>query len=311
MRIEINMAFTRHETTEDANYLEERINANDVLFLEHAAVPANSNEELSRLARGKLTAEAYVARYPQLSPYSVKLYELLYNTQKAAVFLDVPDSEFGRELLASFQQYTSFIPQLQQMTPAPPMTAALGKFEELLTVYAQAQGKREDYIIENFKSTLFKTIQANPILKTKAPLRVGLFYGTFHSELFPALREMHDDTKAEFARAPILHTRADECTRRIIRGNEVSEDLKKRAFFEELLRLPIIYSFAPIRSLQPPTIRDTATLLREAIDCLSESDLEELYRIKVVEKNKAATDALLTSRFQPLFAKLLAEKQQR
>lgn len=264
--ISMNFFYGPHENATDVEAFKEKLLECDIFIPEQVGWDAKSLELLRDVSRGAITQEQFNNLKAINKEFNAAVLDLLYNSKKPIVFVDIPkEHKLTKELDRLYQDFKVKFPQTS--------------FDEMVTFMENFLRKddvinrqREDYMLIRMKSAIQTTIKEFPALQRRPSINILLTLGELHTRLYHILDKTALQTQREFKEMPVTFSIDSEVLRRYRFKREVDRDLLVKATFEYVIGDEVERRISTVTS----NLEKLHGFLRKIIEQFSEEEMREL-----------------------------------
>lgn len=267
-RINVNIFYGYHRKPEDIEAVKEQFTECDIYIPEAMGWTEEDRKLYRSVSSGAMPKQEFERYKTQLKPHIRSEVEMVYNSKKPIVLIDIP------RIHRLYKEFLSYDLSMQKEFQNP------ASFEQLLQFtrnhikkIATLQREREEYMLSHLKPTIDQTLKEYPELKRKEVVRVLLRLGATHTPFYHILKKAGEEAVQEhFQEAPMVFLFIDEARRRYQLNKEVNDQLIAKALVESWLSPPHIIDTLPSSNVNKKFI-----FLRKFIDQLDDNDIKEIY----------------------------------
>lgn len=229
-KINVVVESIKHRTEEETRDLKERFQKTDVFVPEMFGWTEDYLSALRSLSFGEITPEDILLKRKATNQIyfsrDAGFLELIYNSKKAIVLIDVPKNH-----PLDFREQDLKFPEIEFGND---FNQCLESVKQYTSDYAKFQKEREKYILKQFKLKIQETINTYPQLKEKQDINVLVAIGEAHDLLSSKLRDKHWMTEASKESSELFFYN-EEAMIKNMHGESVDNDLAARIITERLL----------------------------------------------------------------------------
>ncbi|MBI3335540.1 MAG: hypothetical protein HY001_03520 [Candidatus Portnoybacteria bacterium] len=264
--ISVNFFYGPHESATDVETFKERFQQCDIFIPEQVGWDAKSLELMRTVSRGGIMQEQFNNLKAVNKEFNAAVLDLLYNSKKPIVFIDVPkEHKLSKELAHLYQDFKIKFPR----TSFDEMVAFMENFLRKDDVINR---QREDYMLTRMKSAIQTTIKEFPTLQGRTKINILLTLGELHTRLYHILDKTGLQTQREFKEMPITFGIGAEIVRRYRFKKEVDRNLLVKATFEYLIGGEVERRISQVTS----NLEKLHLFMRKLIEKFNEDEMREL-----------------------------------
>jgi len=181
-KIKVEFFFAPHWTAEDAKGLAEKIKECDVYIPESPGWDETTLETLNNVSRGLI--QPRVCNPP--ITFQNAQWLALYNSGKIVALVDVMKIDPDFKKMESLEFNSDIFPVSRFVSGEP--QAAVQEERKIAAEHNQAIQQRERLIAERLKSVLYSLTERYPALKDKKEVKVLVFLGSTHTDVYINLK---------------------------------------------------------------------------------------------------------------------------
>ncbi len=268
--VSLEFLFGSHLTADDAKKLKEKIDESDVFVPEMGGWPEGLDTVLQTIADGTISPSYYDklidAQIREGKHFEEEELRLLLNCKKKILLVDIPQgSEFTSLLEARTQKRRAAMDAF--------ISGSYDLYESLLKqsfdIDARIENFREQYIQKRFAEELPSLLYRYPDLKRKDAIKVFVFLGSFHTQVYHEVKSHNPDVDVRRSISNMVHPLQSEILRRYMRHMPVDEVLYARYFIAQAL------TNYTIRAVSNDSVQ-VAAVIRFVVSKLSLEDIKEI-----------------------------------
>ena len=240
-KISYHIFYSPHETAKDFEKLEEVFKQADIYVPEAPGCDSSDAEFFNKISQGEMDFDEIVKK-ASIDPTDSMYKELKFicGSKKTILFVDIPGehklvkqrsrlNDLGRKSLDLFLEGS--------------FQRAISKMQECIEDSVKFDIEREEFIKENLKKQVKRTITDSSELKDKKEVSVLLRLGTFHTGLYHKLKKEEESGKEDFQISRQFNCPSsvfcslNELERGLLlsKNKEISEELLARGIIEKSL----------------------------------------------------------------------------
>ncbi|OFZ65766.1 MAG: hypothetical protein A3D92_16520 [Bacteroidetes bacterium RIFCSPHIGHO2_02_FULL_44_7] len=280
--LEFKIFFGSHINDLDFAPITEELGGADVYIPEAAGWSQRQEEKIMLLSGGVIHPETLINEIKHYDPdfakstsYTFFLAQMkaIYRSGKPIIFIDVPrDHPIENALRKTPGTF------FRAMDSTKDLATKIEAYKNFAKGYVELVKARDNFMIAMLPQRLRELLDRRPDLKKKSRLKVLISLGAMHSQIYPKLKDLGQDTAREFQTYPFVFGLSDEVPRRLQMGQDmdsISPDLILKAVLEsEMLR----YFEKSLKWMsQEKSSQEVYVKMRKIIEKLNARDIEEIY----------------------------------
>jgi len=228
-KISIDIFYSFHRAPRDLENLAKQFDRADIFIPEVPGWSPWLLQYLRDVSEGRKTPEQ-VESEKRLSSSLRKNFEIIYNSHKPITLVDIPEGHPTEERLQELS--SSYYLEVVEFELGEDFDYKLDFIRQYLKNDADAEKRREKYILFQLKPKIQELLQIYPLLKEKEEIKVLLSFGACHTGVYHALRKTKQKISRRFSMMPFIFGFADEGRMRARFGKEIDNQLAAKILLE-------------------------------------------------------------------------------
>jgi len=226
--------YSPHWTEEDARLLKKNLEKVDVFCPEMYGYEVENVEALNRLAQGD---HPLLIKYlsSRADAWTKIICQAVFDSKKIIWPIDIKKSKLAEDFDATYEMNKTALRQFGMGE----LEKAMETRRAYIKSQVEAQKKREEIILENFKKLPEEICAEHSELKRKKKLRVLVTLGAFHTFVYHEAKKAGYSAEEVLATKPYIFSRAIEALRkeRFSGESHFSDEFIAKSFIEDFLTI--------------------------------------------------------------------------
>ena len=294
--IEVLILFTRHDTQEDATWLEKYYQEADIFIQESSGWTPESLSARQNMADGKPLPRGMKYRG---GDFGKELNWIIKkNPGKRVTLIDIPQSRVESEKLikTEIDVDKNLSKIVKEGLPLPEVASKM--YEAMLPAVAH-DDLREQIMIETLPVQLANLIKQYPELAKKPKLKVVMLLGAAHTRVYQWMHDRGDNVSRKFQEMPQLYLGNASISRAELLNKPLSQESKEAVFFLDIARVHTFLGKVEGFTSFPEFQAYKKFIMKN----LSKPEMESLYEIFRKDGQRKfgkAFEAILESKYIPI-----------
>lgn len=275
-RINVDIFYGYHRKQKDIEAVRKQFTECNIYIPEAAGWSEEDIKLYRSVSSGAMPEQEFERYKTRLKPHIRSEVEMLYNSKKPIVLIDIP------KVHRLYKELLMYDLSIQKEFQNP------GSFEQLLQFtkshikkVSTFQREREEYMLSHLKPAVDQILKEYPDLKRKEVVRVLLRLGATHTPFYHILKKgLGEGVQEHFQETPMVFLFVDEARRRYQLNKEVNDQLIAKALVESWINPARIIDTLPSSQINKKFI-----FLRKFIDQLDDNDIKEIYETRYQKPN--------------------------
>lgn len=226
-KISINIFYGQHSTAKDIDGLSKAFAKADIYIPEFWTWRDRELQEYRSMANGVIEPKDVMGAMSPTEEMSFIYmhFKMIHNSKKPITIIDVPMDDVDNVFLT---------PHYEGIYMKETFNEALESKRQKIKHYANGEKIREAYMQSHLLPKIQELLREYPVLMEKEDVRVLLFLGAGHTQLYHNLIRSGQNATRMFNEMPYVYDFTVEGIRRYAFGNEVNDLLAARIILEEL-----------------------------------------------------------------------------
>lgn len=290
-KLEFYIAYSRHATEEDAQFLKEGLSNCDIFVPEGYGWMPGTEENFDKVSHGVINPNnlftGLILRMggnPEDREYEIGRLKSLYATQAKTLIIDLPNKH----------PLTALINQLDEKADigTDDFEKTLDFLKDYIITSAHLQSSREDYMIQQLPRRLEELTRQYPDLASKNSLRLFFSLGAYHTRFYQLLKSVSPDATRVMQEPTTIYDFTTEAMKRAVYGKDLDQTLLANIMLEALVDV----AFPKVRS--ELSVTNHSKFIRNFASTLTQAEKQQLYEVTRQAKEPHKIRSILIEEFK-------------